>query len=299
MHPVQRHASPGDITQLPFSRGHPIFYFHGLPGSRLEGALWHQPAADLGAKIIAIDRPGIGYSSPQSARTLLSFAQDIRDLAKQLDVSRYIIIGTSAGGPHALACAHAHEPTALAAVALVAGLGPYEMVSSHAKLANRIVFWLFKHPWLAKPLGRISAAQFLRNPKLSDDELLDAIEKKLDSSRFRLGRKLPEQDKQVVRDREIMRLVLASARQHFRQGMDGWAPDGKLLTEELGFRLDELRVPMRLWYGRHDVNVPLSMGEELARRIGERAQLRVEDQGHVSILMNCREKVLRDLLSLA
>lgn len=42
------------------SRGHPVFYAHGGPGSRLEGSFFNETAARFGFRLIATDRPGMG-----------------------------------------------------------------------------------------------------------------------------------------------------------------------------------------------------------------------------------------------
>ena len=46
--------------------GKPVFYFHGWPGSRLEWLAFDAGAAvaaELNARIIAVDRPGTGLSA--------------------------------------------------------------------------------------------------------------------------------------------------------------------------------------------------------------------------------------------
>ena len=42
--------------------GVPVFYFHGLPGSRLEAQLIDQFDSEINTKLISIDRPGRGIS---------------------------------------------------------------------------------------------------------------------------------------------------------------------------------------------------------------------------------------------
>jgi pimeloyl-ACP methyl ester carboxylesterase len=42
--------------------GTPVFYFHGFPASRLEGELMHGAAARQRVRLVAVDRPGFGYS---------------------------------------------------------------------------------------------------------------------------------------------------------------------------------------------------------------------------------------------
>jgi dipeptidyl aminopeptidase/acylaminoacyl peptidase len=81
--------------------GRPLFYFHGGPGSRLEGLLFDDLNQQLGIRMITPDRPGYGLSDFQEARTYLDWPDDVRQLADQLDIERFAVLGWSSGGPHA------------------------------------------------------------------------------------------------------------------------------------------------------------------------------------------------------
>jgi hypothetical protein len=72
--------------------GHAILYVHGIPGSRLEAARFHDLGLDLGIRIIAADRPGIGLSEPQTDRTLLGHAKDLEALVRHLGVDEYSVL---------------------------------------------------------------------------------------------------------------------------------------------------------------------------------------------------------------
>jgi len=80
------YAQYGSLT------GKAIFYLHGLPGSRAEGAYFHELGMELGARIIATDRPGYGLSSPHPGRTLLDFPKDLECLAKHLGLEEYAVL---------------------------------------------------------------------------------------------------------------------------------------------------------------------------------------------------------------
>ena len=110
--------------------GKPIIMLHGLPGSRLENA-WHdEHAMKIGARIIGVDRPGVGWSSSHPGRTHLSFAQDIELLTNHLQLNEYAVIGTSGGGPYVMACA-AHLPAKkLKVIANVCGMGDIQRFKS-------------------------------------------------------------------------------------------------------------------------------------------------------------------------
>ena len=80
------YAQYGSLT------GRPIFYLHGLPGSRIEAAFFHEMGLKLDARIIGVDRPSIGWSSPQPSRILLDHPKDLEQLAKHLELDDYSIL---------------------------------------------------------------------------------------------------------------------------------------------------------------------------------------------------------------
>ncbi len=57
--------------------GVPVAYHHGTPDSRRARHPDDDLAAAAGVRLLAIDRPGIGGSSPHPTRTLGSFADDL------------------------------------------------------------------------------------------------------------------------------------------------------------------------------------------------------------------------------
>lgn len=105
--------------------GAPVLYVHGSPDSRRARHPDDSIAARLGLRLVAVDRPGAGLSSPDPAGTLGSFADDVVALADRLEIDGWRPLGWSAGGPFALAVAARH-PDRVARVAVVAGLVPFE-----------------------------------------------------------------------------------------------------------------------------------------------------------------------------
>src|SRR5262245_53465567 len=54
-----------------------IIYHHGLPGCRLESCVYHEALmARPGVRMLAVDRPGIGRSSPDPRASILSWPAD-------------------------------------------------------------------------------------------------------------------------------------------------------------------------------------------------------------------------------
>jgi pimeloyl-ACP methyl ester carboxylesterase len=116
-----------DSRTLAFSiygdpHGKPVFFFHGTPGSRL----FRPPdeiTSRVGVKLICVDRPGYGNSTFQTGRRILDWPEDIVQIADNLGLDTFAVVGHSGGGPYALACAHRlSDRVSLAAT--LAGAGP-------------------------------------------------------------------------------------------------------------------------------------------------------------------------------
>lgn len=89
-----------------FGDGFPILFFHGLPGSRFEAEKLHDAALKLRVRLIGLDRPGMGLSSPQKNRTILNWPNDISEFATALNLKKISIVGHSGGAPYVAACAY-------------------------------------------------------------------------------------------------------------------------------------------------------------------------------------------------
>ncbi len=84
-----------------------VVYLHGAIGSPQSVCPELQATVEgLGVRYVMVSRPGFGGSDPVPGRTLASFAGDVAQLADALDRARFAVVGVSAGGPYALACAH-------------------------------------------------------------------------------------------------------------------------------------------------------------------------------------------------
>ncbi|WP_158615188.1 alpha/beta fold hydrolase [Legionella septentrionalis] len=110
-----------------------VFYFHGLPGSRLEAGHWQNSACLNHYRLIGIDRPGMGLSSKHPTRTILSWADDVEALADYLNIHKFSIIGHSGGAPFVAGCGY-KIPHRLNKIAIVSGMAPFEIPEATASL---------------------------------------------------------------------------------------------------------------------------------------------------------------------
>jgi pimeloyl-ACP methyl ester carboxylesterase len=86
------------------SDGFPVLLCPGAATSRWLG-LGADAVAALRVRLVSVDRPGLGVSTPAPGRMFGDFADDIRHLAARRGLGRPAVIGNSQGAPFALACA--------------------------------------------------------------------------------------------------------------------------------------------------------------------------------------------------
>lgn len=84
----------------------------GLPvlfctGAALSGSLdfGARDLPDLGLRLLASDRPGLGWSDPDPGKTLASWVEDIRELVEAEGLGVPLAVGSSQGAPFAFALA--------------------------------------------------------------------------------------------------------------------------------------------------------------------------------------------------
>src|SRR6185295_6433650 len=126
--------------QVGAADGPAIFHFHGHGSSRLEALMLAESASALGLRVISFDRPGIGRSDPITGDRLLGWPADVAAAADALNIDKFAVQGMSAGGPYALACAHA-MPDRLTALALISTVPPPEIAQRAGPHLRRLAWW--------------------------------------------------------------------------------------------------------------------------------------------------------------
>ena len=97
-----------------------VLWCHGGPGSRVEPQPVAEDASKAGFRLIGIDRPGYGRSTPQPGRTIADWTRDALAVADHLRIERFAAVGVSTGGAYALALAAQAPERVLGAVACCA-----------------------------------------------------------------------------------------------------------------------------------------------------------------------------------
>jgi pimeloyl-ACP methyl ester carboxylesterase len=89
-----------------------------------------------GIRTVLYGRPGYGRSTPQPGRTVADAAGDTAAILDALQADKFLNLGWSGGGPHALACDALLADRCLA-TAVIAGTAPY----AEAEAASQVRAW--------------------------------------------------------------------------------------------------------------------------------------------------------------
>ena len=236
-------------------QGKPVFFFHGMPGSRLEGELADEAAKKLRIRVISLDRPGYGLSDFQPRRAFLDWPPDVVALADALGIERFAVAGVSGGGPY-------DEPDAT------------EGMSGQ----NRLLFGLSRRfPWLVPlPMALWSFAT-----RHFADRMMSAM-----------VRSLPAPDQAALARPEVLAMFKKDSVESFRSGSRGAAWETRMYARPWGFRLEEISMEVHVWQGELDKNVPPSMGRYQGRTIPNCRVHFFSDEAHISLVVNHIEEIL-------
>jgi pimeloyl-ACP methyl ester carboxylesterase len=253
------------------AEGQALFYFHGHPGARLEARFLVEKAAQVGVRLVGIDRPGMGLSTFKAGRRLLDWPDDVVELADSLRLDSFAVVGFSGGGPYSLACA-CKIPQRLTACGIVAGVGhlsPFLSILSQ---------WL---PWLVLPIAR----RFFQDEEQAQKTLV------------RFAGNWAEPDRKSLLLPGIKELLAASLVEGLRQGARGAAYDGTLSGLPWGFELEEIRFPaLYLWHGELDKEIPIAMARAVAEKLVQCKATCYPGEGHISLIVNHAADILKALI---
>jgi len=261
------------FTEFGPSTGRPVFYFHGAPSSRLEPSLVGEAVFErLNLRIISPDRPGMGHSDFQPSRSFSDWPADMIVLADFLDVKRFSVLGNSGGAGYAVACA-ALIPERLDAAVIVSGA--WQMNRPEAKglpFINRLV-WLLAEwaPWLLRLLLNTmrSTSPINRHKELSG-----------------LKARVPAADYQAFESPGRLEAFVLTLRESLRQNTMGATWDMQLYVKPLDFRLDQIHMPLHVFHGALDMNVPLALVRSVLAGIPGATLAVYAQDAHLSMLCN-------------
>lgn len=222
--------------------GRPVLNCHGGLSSRLDVLPAWPVAEAMGVRLISPDRPGVGGSEFQPGRSVLDWPEDVEQLADQLGLEQFAVLGWSAGGSYAQACAYA-LPSRVSHLGLVASVIPPD--------------W----PGMMAEINRMDRS-FIR---------LSTTGAQVEKSIFKLMRTVARHTPEALTKRSrLPEAVTSGMRASVAEALSdprGAVEDYRLLGQSWGFDPASIEVPTDIWQGTDDHMVPADWGRRLAAAI--------------------------------
>jgi len=253
-------------TEYGSSEGVPVVFLHGTPGSRRLAALFDSAAREHDVRLLALDRPGYGRSSPRPTRTIGDASQFVGAVLDHADVETASLIAFSGGAPYALATAAATQDT-VDRVDVVSGATPPTISEERPAIQGLLTTLATTTPALLGGLFRGQAwLARRRDPSVvvsqyTADENTESV---------------PDDVAETVKDDflEAFSRHRRGAVTEFRNPATEWNVD-----------FDDIDVAVHLWHGENDTNVPIGDVRRLEAQIPT-AELQVlEDADHLRTLL--------------
>ena len=249
-----------------------VLYFHGWPACRLEAGL----IPDLPVRLLALDRPGYGGSTPHPGRSLLDWARDVDEVVRRLGIDRFHVVGLSGGAPYAAAVA-AVLPQRVRGLSLVSPVPPPDFVPDRGHGVGHL-FRLGRHPQLAHRLFTV---------------VRPLLRRRLITPRTVVGGNLPDADREAL-DADTLAGLGRVWREGFRRGIQGAVSDAEIYAHDWGFRLEDIAVPSTLWFGADDSLIPRAALAPYGRIPGLTWRVLV-GEGHYSLALRHGRVILDEL----
>ncbi|OBI73265.1 alpha/beta fold hydrolase [Mycobacterium asiaticum] len=288
---LEGNIAVGEGRQIGFAefgapQGRAVFWLHGTPGARRQIPTEARVYAEHhNVRLIGVDRPGIGSSTPYRYETLSAFADDLRVIADTLGIDKMAVVGLSGGGPYTLACA-AGLPERVVAVGVLGGVAPTQgpdAIRGGAMDLGLRVAPLLKFGGSPLRVGAsllIQAVRPIASPALDVYALLS-----------------PQADRHLLNRPEFKAMFLDDLLNGSRKQLAAPFNDVILFARDWGFRLEEVKVPVRWWHGDHDHIIPFAHGEHAVSRLPNAELFHLPEESHLAGLGR-GEEILATLMKI-
>ncbi len=260
---------------------------HGTPSDSSIWSDWIDDAKNHNLKLVSISRPGYSYSDRKPGRIVSDVVEDVEDVLNEIGIDKFVTVGWSGGGPHALACA-ALMPKRCITASILAGVGPHgepdldSMTDMGPENIEHKKITLQGEEAL-REWAEINATQWIT---IADKDLAEA-----------LGGLVPEIDVIALNEQGQAKIWASSIRRALKDGIDGYIDDSLLFCEYWGFSPKNISIPVTIWQGDLDLMVPFKHAEWLIKHIPN-AKAKLEyGHGHISLISEKKSEIIDDLIS--
>ena len=260
-----------------------ILFHHGTPG---DCSAWQKWFKDIpGVLAIAASRPGYGLSDRKKGRTVASDLSDQNQLLEHLNVEKFVSIGWSGGGPHALNMSRNSKCQGVITLAGVGewgnadlnfleGMGPENHEEFGAALSGEESI----EKWMQE-----NAAAF---KNVTGEDLISSF-----------GGLIGDADKKALTPK-VAQEDAATFRRALSVSYYGWLDDDLAFVQPFGFDLTKVDKPVLVWQGDDDFMVPRAHSQWLAAKIPTAKLNFVAGHGHISLGESYRNEIIDQALQL-
>ena len=241
--------------------------------------IWLDVLAENGVLGIAIGRSGYVGSTAKPGRITIDIARDVGELADHLGLVRMVSVGLSGGGQHAIATGL--DPRSVGVVT-TGSLAPYEELGEDFYLGMR-------------QADIYEYADALRD--INDLVKRFQAWQSVDMGAQYVPKEVSENDKKAQKS-PSWNLLFDSCAVTMNAGWDWVADDYSSYLKPWGFHPRDVKVPVVIWQGGLDLNVPPVHGKWLAKNIPNATLKLIEDESHVGLYVNYENETMHDAIAL-
>ncbi|MFD4366705.1 alpha/beta fold hydrolase [Rhodococcus sp. NPDC058521] len=260
------------------AQGRAVFWLHGTPGARRQIPMEARAFAEReNIRLIGIDRPGVGSSTAHRYGSVLDFAADMETVADTLGVDKMAIVGLSGGGPYSLACAYA-MPDRVVALGILGGVAPSQ--GPDAIKGGTVDLGVLVAPLLAvggAPVGAL-ASSVIRLARPFASPIIDLY-----------GLASPAGDRRLLARPEFKAMFLDDLLNGGRKQMGAPFADIVLFAQDWGFRVGDVKTPVRWWHGDCDHIIPYRHGEHMVSLLPDARFYPMPGESHLGGLGKAEE----------
>ena len=240
---------------------------------------WLGYFASRGVFALSFGRSGYAASTAMPGRVTIDVAHDISELCDSLGISKFVNIGLSGGGQHAIATGL--DPRSVGVVT-VGSLAPFAELGQEFYTGMQQVD-LEEYADALKDVNLLVA----RFQKWQAGNLGETI----------AGAELSERDK-LASEKDTWKVLLESCVFTMQQGWDWVADDYSSYLKPWRFDPRDVMVPTVIWQGGMDKNVPIQHGKWLAQHMSNALLELREDESHLGIFVNYEEEIMQSAIAL-
>jgi len=228
---------------------------------------------------LSIGRSGYANSSPKPGRITIDVANDVAELATNLGIKKFVNMGLSGGGQHAIATGL--DPRSVGVVTM-GSLAPFDELGQEFYTGMQQAD-LDEYADALKDINLL----IKRFQKWTDGDLGETI----------TGTELSERD-QLASSKPTWKVTLDSCAFTMQAGWDWVTDDYSSYLKPWGFDPRDVKVPTVIWQAGLDKNVPKQHGKWLAANMpNARLELR-EEESHLGLYVNYEEEIMQSAIAL-